>query len=74
MNLCFMTINFNFFQEGKVMNVVLNVFFYRDKLSECFLTSDFRLIVNEGSSLTVVNEGSFLKTIVFQKSGNDPSL
>ena len=56
------------------MNVVLNVFFYRDKLSECFLISDFRLIVNEGSSLTVVNEGSFLKTIVFQKSGNDPSL
>ena len=27
--------------ENKVMNVVLNVFIYRDKLPECFLTSDF---------------------------------
>ena len=35
-----MTVNFNFFQKDKIMNVVLHVF-YQNKKPECFLTSDF---------------------------------
>ena len=37
-NLSFMTGNFNiFFYKHKFINVVLNVFFYREKKPECFL-------------------------------------
>ena len=79
MNLSIMTINFNFVQEDKVKNLVLNVFFYRDKLPQKFSDlgcSDQKLhlfskrlltIVHEGSWLTVVNNGFFKKTIVFFK-------
>ena len=61
MYVSFTTINFNFFQENKVINAVLNVFFLSKQIIWMFSDLSFfdhKICFLFKRSLTILNKGS----------------